>query len=164
MLPKPKTNTPTTTDPQHTKQAQTQASEVLQLPGPPKLDDIPALCNKVIATILNKANRKLVDSLRKKEDQLYKKSQKRYHNNLKTAAGLQHNARDQPKLEAIRDPSTNEFTKKNPSHIINILQTHFEKEHARNTPDHIPPPHDKTSSTRTHTPNPKPTHPQPNTH
>ena len=87
MLPKPKTNTPTTTDPRHTKQTQTQASEVLQLPDPPNLEDIPALCNKAIAIIINKANRKLADSLRKKEDLLYKKSPKRYHNNLKIAAG-----------------------------------------------------------------------------
>ena len=71
MLPNPKSNTPLTTDPQHTKQAQTQASEVLQLQDPPNLEGIMALCNRAITTIINKANRKLVDSLRKKEDQLY---------------------------------------------------------------------------------------------
>ena len=71
MLPNPKTNTPTAPDPQHTKQTQTQISEVLKLSDPSKLEDIPALCNKAIATIINKANCKLVDSLRKKEDQLY---------------------------------------------------------------------------------------------
>ena len=125
MLPNPNTNTPPTTDPQHTKQTQTQASEVLQLPDPPSLENIPALCNKAIATILNKANRKLVDSLRKKEDQLYKKSPKHYHNNLKTAAGLQHNAKDQPKLEAMRDPTTNDITT-HPPQIVDIIQTHFE--------------------------------------
>jgi hypothetical protein len=139
LLPKPKTNATTATDPQDTKQTQTQASEVLQHSDPPNLEDIPALCNKAIATIINKANHKLVDSLRKKEDQLYKKSPKRYHNNLKTTAGLQPNAKDQPKLEAIRDPNTNEITT-HPPRIIDILQTHFEKEHSRNTPDHIPPP------------------------
>ena len=137
ILANPKTNTPSTTDPQHTKQTQAQASEVLPLPDPPKLDDIPALSSKATATIINKANRKLVDSLRKKEDQLYKKIPERYHNNLKTAASLQPNAKDQPKLEAIRDPNTNEITT-NPPQIINILQTHFEKEHSHNTPDHIP--------------------------
>jgi hypothetical protein len=46
MLPKNKTNTPTTTDPQHTKRTQTQASEVLQLPDPSKLENILALCIK----------------------------------------------------------------------------------------------------------------------
>ncbi len=76
MLPTPKTNTPSTTDPQYTKQIQTQAIEVLQLSDPPKLKGIPVLFNKAIATIIHKANRKLVDSLRKKEDQLYKKSTK----------------------------------------------------------------------------------------
>jgi hypothetical protein len=84
MLPNPKTNTPSTTDPQHTKQTQTQDSEVLQLPGPPSLEDIPTLCNKAIATIIIKVNRKLVDSHRKKEDRLYKKCPKRNHNNLET--------------------------------------------------------------------------------
>jgi hypothetical protein len=102
------------------------------------LEVIPALCNKTIAIIINKANRKLVDSLRKKETQLYKKSLKRYHNNLKTAAGLQPNAKDHPKLDAIRDLITNDITT-HPPRIIDIIQTHFEKEHFRNTPDHIPP-------------------------
>ena len=97
------------------------------------------MCNKAIATILNKANRKLVDSLRKKEDLLYRKSPKRYHNNFNTAAGLQPNAKDTPNLDAIRDSTTNEMTT-NPTQIINILQTNFEKEHSRTTPDHIPPP------------------------
>ena len=104
MLPNPKTNILSTTDPQHTKQTQTQASDVLQLPNPPNLENIPALGNKAITTIINKANHKLVDSLRKKEDQLNRKSPKRYHNNLKTAVGLQPNAKDQPRLDAIRDP------------------------------------------------------------
>jgi len=113
---------------------------VLQLPDPPNnLEDIPALCSKDIATIINKANRKLGDSLRNKEEQLYKKSHKRYHNNLKTSAGLQSNAKDQPKLEAIHDPTTNEITT-HPPRIVDILQTHFEKKHSRNTLDHIPPP------------------------
>jgi len=136
MLPNPKTNILPTTDPQHTRQTQTQASEVLQLTDSPKLEDIPALCNTAIATIINKANRKLVDSLRKKEDQLYKKSPKCYHNNLKKLAGLQPNAKDPPNLDAIRDPTTNEITI-HPTQTINILETHFEKEHSRNTPDHI---------------------------
>jgi hypothetical protein len=124
MLPNPKTNKPFTTDPQNTKQTQTQASEVLQLLDPPNLEDIPALlCNKAIATIMNKANRKLVDSLRKKEDHLYKKSPKRYHNNLKTEAGLQPSAKDQLKLIAIRDPTTNDITT-HPPRIIDMIQKH----------------------------------------
>ena len=160
MLPKPKTNTATTADPQHTKQTHTQATEVLQLPDPPKLEDIPALCNKDMATIINKANHKLVDSLRKKEDQLYKKRPKSYHNNLKTAAGLQPNVKDQPKHDAMRDPATNDFTT-HPPQIINILQTHFEKDHSRNTPDHIPPPPWQNPLNPDPYTNPKPNTPTP---
>ena len=73
MLPYAKLKTPNTTDSPHTIQTRTQASDVLQLLDPPNLEDIPALCHKAIAVIINKANRKLADSLRKKEDQLYKK-------------------------------------------------------------------------------------------
>jgi hypothetical protein len=119
------------------------------------------LCNKAIATIINKANRKLVDTLRKKESQLYKKRPKRYHNNLKTTVGLQPNAKDQPKLEAIRDPNTNDITTR-PNRIVDILQTHFEKEHSRNIPDHIAPPPwqnplnpDPYTNPKTNTPTPQ---------
>jgi len=139
MLPKQTTDQPTKNNSAHTIQIRTQASEVLKLPDPPKLEDIPVLCHKAIPIIINKAIHKLADSLRKKEDQLYKKTPKRYHNNLKTAAGLQPNAKDQPKLDAIKDPATNSITT-HPPQIIDILHTHFEKEHSRNTPDHIPPP------------------------
>ena len=69
MLPNPKHNTPPTNEPKHTEQTQSQARELLQLSDPSKLEDIPALCHKAIATIINKANCKLIDSLRKKEDQ-----------------------------------------------------------------------------------------------
>ena len=85
MLPNSKTNKPSITDPQHTRRTQTQATEVLQHIDSPKLEVIPSLCNKAIGTIVNKANRKLVDSLQKKEDLLYKKSPERYHYSLKTA-------------------------------------------------------------------------------
>jgi hypothetical protein len=139
MLSKPNANTPNATNTTRTTQTRTHATEVLQLADPPTLEDIPALCHRAISTIINKANRKLTNSLRKKEDQLYKKSPKRYHNNLKTAAGLQPNAKDQPKLEAIRDPINNNIVT-SPPHVIDILQTHFEKEHSRTTPDQIPAP------------------------
>ena len=76
MLRKPNTDTPITTNLKRTTQTRTQASEVLQLPDPPELEDILALCHKAIATIVNKANRKLADTLRKKEEKLYKKSPK----------------------------------------------------------------------------------------
>jgi hypothetical protein len=73
MLPKPNANTPTATDTTRTIKTRTHATEVLQLADPPPLEDIPALCHRAITTIINKANRKLTNSLRKKEDQLYKK-------------------------------------------------------------------------------------------
>ena len=66
MLPNSKTNKPYISDPQHSRQARTQVTEDLQLRNSPKLEDIPALCNKDIATIINKASRKLVNFLRKK--------------------------------------------------------------------------------------------------
>jgi endonuclease/exonuclease/phosphatase family metal-dependent hydrolase len=77
MLPKPNTNAPTAPDTTRTTQTRTHATEVLQLADPPPLEDIPALCHRAITAIINKANRKLTNSLRKKEDQLYKKSPKR---------------------------------------------------------------------------------------
>jgi len=98
MLPKQNTEAPTTIDTTPTTQTRTHATKILQLSDPPELQDIPTLCHNAIAVIINKANRKLTDSLRKKEDQLYKKSPKHYHNNLKTAAGFQPNAKSQPKL------------------------------------------------------------------
>jgi hypothetical protein len=50
------------------------ASKVLNLDKPPPIQDIPALCNRAMTTILSKANKKLIDSIRKKEDALYKKA------------------------------------------------------------------------------------------
>ena len=147
-----------TTDPQYTKQTQTQASEATQLPDPPKLEDIPALCNKVIATIMNKVNRKLVHSLTKR-NRLYKTSPKRYHNNLKTEVALQPNAKDQPKLDAIRDPTTNEITTHH-TQIINILHTHLKKEQSCNTPDTPRPPGQNPLNPDPYT-NPKPNTPPP---
>ncbi len=64
MLPNPKTTKSFISDPQHTTQTQTHASEVLRLTDPPNLDDIPALCNKAIATIINKANHKVIEVIK----------------------------------------------------------------------------------------------------
>ena len=88
----------------------TQASNILQLTEPPNIEDIPSLCHNAISTIINKANQKLMDKLRKKEDTKYKKNPKRYHANLKTSAGLQPRVKDQPNLTTIRDPETKEIT------------------------------------------------------
>ena len=93
------------------------------------MEDIPSLCNKAIATIISKATKQLGDTLQRKENALYKKSAKRYHHNLKTSAGLQPRARDQPNLQTIRDPLTNEITA-NPHTIISTIQTYYEKEHS----------------------------------
>jgi hypothetical protein len=136
ILPNIKTNNSSTTEPQHTTQTRIKAIEVFQLENSPKLEDIPALSHKAIATIINKANHKLADSLWGNKDLLYKKSPKRYHSNLKMAAGLQPIAKDHPSLDAIQYLTTKEITTY-PTHIINILPTHFEKEHSRNTPIHI---------------------------
>ena len=80
-----------------------------------------------------------MDSIRKKEDALYRKSPKRYHNNLKRAAGLQPRAKDQPNLATIRDPTTSEITS-HPLNIIIIIQSHYTHEHSRTTPEIIPDP------------------------
>ena len=81
-----------------------------------------------------------MDTIRKeKKDALYKKSPKRYHDNLKTVAGLQPRAKDQPNLATARDPVANEITS-NPQPIIETIQPHYEREYARTTPDTIPVP------------------------
>jgi len=112
-------------------------SEVLKLDRPPSIPDIPTLCNKAIATILSKTNKQFMDSIRKKEDALYKKSPKRYHTNFQTAAGLQPCAKDQPNLTTIIDPNTGQITS-HPQTILDTLHTHFEKEQSRVTPDTLP--------------------------
>jgi hypothetical protein len=113
------------------------ASEVLKLDKLPSIPDIPTLCNRAITTILSKANKILMDSMRKKEDALYKKSPKRYHHNLKTSAGLQPCAKDQPNLSTITDPNTGQITSRIQSNL-DTLHTHFEKEQSRVTPDTLP--------------------------
>ena len=127
-----------THDTRNATHIQTKATEALQLKEPPKVDDSSALCHKAIATIISKANRKITDSLRKKEDLLYKNSPNRYHKNLTTATSLQpNNAKYQPNLATIRDPTAKKITTK-PNQILNILRTHFEKEHSRNKPEQNP--------------------------
>jgi len=86
------------------------ATKVLHLTDTPKLEDIPYLCHKAIASIISKANRKLMDTIRKKEDGIYKNRPKRYHDNLKTTADLQPRAKDQLNLATVRDPATNGIT------------------------------------------------------
>ena len=113
------------------------ATEVLKLGKLPFIPDILTLCNKAINNILSKANKRLMDSIRKKEDALYKKSPKRYHHNLKTVAGLQPGARDQPNLSTITEPNTVQITS-HPQTILDTLHTHFEKEESRVTPDTLP--------------------------
>jgi hypothetical protein len=103
------------------------------------MEDIPTLCNTVIPTIVNKAKNKLEDTLQRNETAPNKKSAKRYHQNLKSSAGLQPRARDQPILQTIRDPVTNEITT-NPHTVISTIQSYYEKEHSRTTPDYIPAP------------------------
>ncbi len=77
-----------------------------------------------------------MDKLRKKEDTLYKNSPKRYHANLKISAGLQPRAKDQPNLATVRDPKTKEITSQ-PQAIIDTVQTYYEQEHSRTTPDNL---------------------------
>ena len=113
------------------------ASEVLRLDKPSSIPDISTLCIRGIATILGKANKKLMDSRRTKEDALYKKSPKRYHHNLKAAAGLQSCANDHPNLSIITDPNTKQITPY-PQTILDTLHTHFEKEQSRVIPNTLP--------------------------
>ena len=80
-----------------------------------------------------------MDSIRKKEDALYKKSPKRYHHNLRTDAGLQPCAKDQPNLSTITDPNTGQTTS-HPQSIMDTLYTYFEKEQSRVTPETLPTP------------------------
>ena len=54
----------------------------------------------------------------------------------KNTAGLQPRAKDQLNLQAIRDPVTNEITTDTHT-ILTTLQSHFEQEHSRTTPDKI---------------------------
>ena len=81
-----------------------------------------------------------MDTIRKeKKDALYKKSPKRYHDNLKTVAGLQPRAKDQPNLATVRELATNEITS-NPQAIIDTIHPHYEREHARTNLDTVPTP------------------------
>jgi len=96
--------------PSATNPTQVLATTVLQLTNTPNLEDIPSLCHKAIASIISKANRKLMESIRKNEGDLYRKSPKRYHNNLKTPAGLQPRAKNQPNLAITREPTTSRIT------------------------------------------------------
>jgi hypothetical protein len=51
------------------------ASEVLKLDHKlPSIPDFPTLCNRAITTILSKPNKKLMDFIRKTEDELYKRA------------------------------------------------------------------------------------------
>jgi hypothetical protein len=149
-MTKHKNPTPSTPlDPEpHPDGAPALATKVLYLPETPKLEDIPSLCHKAIASIISKANHTLMDTIRKKEGGLYKKSPKRYHDKLKTAAGLQPRAKDQPNLTTVRDPATNEITS-NPQTTIDTIQSHYEREHAQATLDTIPAPPWKTPTTQT---------------
>ena len=104
-----------------------------------------------------------MDSIRKKEDALYRKSPKRYHNNPKTAAGLQPRANDQPNLATVRDPTTNLITC-HPQTIRNTIQTHYTQENSRTTLKLFLTILGKTPPTQTRTtPNAR-TPSQPNTH
>jgi hypothetical protein len=140
-MPKHKTPTPPTPpDPgPHPDNIPALATKVLHLPDTPKLKAIPSLYHKATASIISNANHKLMDMIRIKEDSLYKKSPKRYHADLKTAAGFQPRAMDQPNLAPTRDPDTLEITS-NPQTIVETIQSHYEREHARTTPDTIPAP------------------------
>jgi hypothetical protein len=48
----------------------------------------------------------LSDKLKEKENNIYDKSPKHYHNNLKINAGLLPRARDQPRVTSLTNPTT----------------------------------------------------------
>jgi len=122
-----KPQTPPTPPPTDTKTIPTIASEILRLDKAPQLEDLPSLRHKAILSIITKANHKLAESIRKREDALYIKSPHKYHNNLKTMAGLQPKANEQPRLATIRVPHTDEITS-NSQIILDALQTHVASE------------------------------------
>jgi len=147
------TGNPPTPNTQTTTSIQSNAAEVFQLSEPSKVDDIPALSYKAIATIINKATQKFADIIRKKEGFLLKKGPNRYNQNPKTVAGNQLKAKDQPNLATIRDPSTTEVIAEP---IPSTSSNHTSK---KNTPathrSTSPSPLGKTHLTKTHAPTPK---------
>ena len=108
ILPNLKTNTPQT-KPQHTTHTIIQATGVLQLKDPPKMEDFRLYATESSRRLSTRPTVNLQTPSGKRKT-YYKKSPKRYHNNLKTATCLQPNVKDQPNLDAIRDPTTKEIT------------------------------------------------------
>ena len=95
-------------------------------------------CNKVIGTIVRQASNPLTEKLRDKENKIYDKSPKHYHNNRKTSAGLLPRARDQlPTVTTLRHPPTNTMHN-TPQEVIGIVTSHYTKEQQRASPDHLP--------------------------
>jgi hypothetical protein len=84
------TNNPSTTKTQTFSPIQAKAAEVLQLSDPSKVDDIPTLCHKAIATIISKATKKLADSIWKKESISTKRAQNatKKNSSLRRASSL----------------------------------------------------------------------------
>jgi hypothetical protein len=121
-----------------TTHTSTQVSTILQLTEPHKIEDIPSLCHKLSQSLSTKQTENSSTNLGKRGRHI-KKSPKRYHANLKTSAGLQPRAKDQPSLSTIRDPETNEITTQ-PQAILDIVHSHYKQEHSRTTPDNLPTP------------------------
>jgi hypothetical protein len=128
-----KSQPPTSTLPAADTTLPTMATKVLKLDKPPFIPDIPTKPSRSSSAKPTKT-----DGLHpEKEDALYKKSPKRYHHNLKAAAGLQQGARDQPNLYTITDTNSGQITS-HPQTILDTLRTNFEKEQSRVTPDTLP--------------------------
>jgi hypothetical protein len=163
MLPKPTTNTPTTTDPQHTKQTQTQASEVVQLPDPPKLENISAMYNKAIATIINKAKRNLWTPYVKRKTNCIKRAQSATTTTFKPQHAYNLTAKTNPNLRPYGTQTPTKSHQTNPR-----LSTYYRHTSKKNTlattRTTSQSPRGKIPSTRTHTSTLKPTHPHPDTH
>jgi len=107
--------------------------------------------------------RKLVDSLRKKEEQLYRKTPKRYQNNLKPRRAYNLTPKSNPNLKPYetQPPTTSKHTHpKSSTYYKHTLRKNTSA--APRTTSHLL--HGKILLTRTLTPTSKPTHPHLNTH
>jgi len=111
-------------------------TQILQPTTPLTTIEAQRQCSRNIGTIINKAGNTLSDKIRDKENKRYDKSPKHYHNNLKIHAVLIPRARDQPWVTSLTKPTAKQIHT-TPKEVIDIVTSHYEKEHQRATPEHL---------------------------